>query len=88
MNQITNRNGQLSSCVGEAATSAFAIRALIGAMKLYEQGICLNSRMGKKQLLLRAEQWTGKKRASITAAKADLKEKMDEFLAQCEVVNE
>lgn len=88
MNQIINRNGQVQSCVGPTATSAFVIRTLIGAIQLYERGIKINARIGKKQLLLRAEQWTGKKRATLTAAKADLHEAMNAKVAECEVVNE
>lgn len=90
MNQIINRNGQLSSCVGEAATSAFAIRTLIGAIQLKQKGIQINSRMTGRMLLQRATSWTGKpyKRGAYDAALEDLKLAMNAKVAECEVVNE
>ena len=88
MNQITNRNGQLLSVVGRTAVDAYAIRVLIGAMGLMQKGIKVNPRMGKKQLLLRAEQWLGTRPKTIEEAIPLLQVKMNEKVEECEVVNE
>lgn len=86
MNKITNKNGQFLSAEGEAATSAFAIRTLMSAIKLKQQGISVRAGLTKNKLLMAAANWLGEKPKNLDEAMKLLQVKMTEKVAQCEIV--
>lgn len=87
MNKITNKNGQFLSAEGEAATSAFAIRALILAIEMKMKGISVRPGLTKNKLLAAAHNWCPEvKFSNLQAARVGLIAKMTDKVAQCEIV--
>lgn len=81
---ITNENGQLRSCVGEAATHAFFLRTLIVALNL-EKDTGLKLARGPSALA-RAKQITGLKTRDRAKHITRLEVMLEEKLSQCLVV--
>lgn len=84
-NVITNRAGQLVSCVGPAATRAFRLRTMIVALRFREKtGMDLP---GVKVLKV-AKAETGLRTHKIPVLIAAIEAKLADLLDQCAIVEE
>lgn len=85
-NVISNSNGQLQSVTGEKAVDAFALRALIVALK-FELN-CPGMKMSRISALKVAKQRTGLKTNNRALQIQRLKLMMEQTVSECAVVTD